>query len=172
LSQIDQEKVTSFYAAIRRESALVGGISIAVRHIESVLRMSEAHARMHLRDYVRGDDIDMAINMLLESFLQSQKTSVARQLRKKFEPYLTKKTDSNQLLLHILTKVAQDRAIYEKIMRGIEEVERVEVSIPIDQFEYEARDFTNSNINDFFKSQAFAKEFHIEGRLIKTTTKI
>lgn len=61
--------MTSFYAAIRRESSMVGGISIAVRHIESVLRMSEAHARMHLRDYVRGDDIDMAINMLLESFL-------------------------------------------------------------------------------------------------------
>jgi DNA replication licensing factor MCM2 len=47
----------------------VGGIPIAVRHIESVLRMSEAHAKIHLRDYVRSDDIDMAIEMLLESFL-------------------------------------------------------------------------------------------------------
>jgi DNA replication licensing factor MCM2 len=40
--------------------------------------MSEAHAKMHLRDYVRADDIDSAIDMLLESFLQSQKVSVAR----------------------------------------------------------------------------------------------
>lgn len=47
----------------------MGGISIAVRHIESVLRMAEAHAKMHLRDYVRSDDIDQAIEMLLESFL-------------------------------------------------------------------------------------------------------
>jgi len=69
LSEIDKEKVTQFYADIRRESNVVGGISIAVRHIESVLRMSEAHAKMHLRDYVRSDDIDMAIDMLLESFL-------------------------------------------------------------------------------------------------------
>ena len=69
LNEIDRDKVTNFYADIRRESNVVGGIPIAVRHIESVLRMSEAYARMHLRDYVRSDDIDFAIDMLLESFL-------------------------------------------------------------------------------------------------------
>lgn len=78
LNEIDKEKVTQFYADIRKESSIVGGIPIAVRHIESVLRMSEAMAKMHLRDYVRSDDIDQAIEMLLESFLQSQKLSVAR----------------------------------------------------------------------------------------------
>jgi len=71
LSEIDKEKVTNFYAKIRHESSAVGGIPIAVRHIESVLRMSEAYARLHLRDYVRADDIDFAINMLLDSFLQT-----------------------------------------------------------------------------------------------------
>lgn len=71
LNEIDKEKVTQFYADIRKESLAVGGIPIAVRHIESVLRMAEAHAKMHLRDYVRSDDIDLAISMLLESFLQS-----------------------------------------------------------------------------------------------------
>jgi len=78
LNDIDKEKVTQFYADIRKESNIVGGIPIAVRHIESVLRMSEARAKMHLRDYVRSDDIDSAIEMLLDSFLQSQKVSVAR----------------------------------------------------------------------------------------------
>lgn len=95
LNEIDKEKVTQFYADIRRESTVVGGIPIGVRHIESVLRMSEANAKMHLRDYVRSDDIDSAIDMMLESFLQSQKVSVARQLRKKFEHYQTKKSDPN-----------------------------------------------------------------------------
>ncbi len=71
LNEIDRDKVSNFYADIRRESSVVGGIPIAVRHIESVLRMSEAYARMHLRDHVRSDDIDFAIDMLLESFLQS-----------------------------------------------------------------------------------------------------
>jgi len=78
LSEIDQNKITQFYADIRRESTMVGGIPIAVRHIESVIRMSEAYAKMHLRDHVRSDDIDMAIEMLLDSFLQSQKVTVAR----------------------------------------------------------------------------------------------
>lgn len=109
LSEIDQNKITQFYADIRRESNLVGGIPIAVRHIESVIRMSEAWAKMHLRDYVRSDDIDHAIEMLLESFLQSQKVSVARQLAKKFEKYRTRQQDSSQLLLHTLRKVVGDR---------------------------------------------------------------
>jgi len=109
LSEIDQNKVTQFYADIRRESNTVGGIPIAVRHIESVIRMSEAWAKMHLRDYVRSDDIDHAIEMLLESFLQSQKVSVARQLTKKFEKYRTRQSDSSQLLLHTLKKVVGDR---------------------------------------------------------------
>lgn len=69
LSEIDKEKVTNFYADIRKESNVVGGIPIAVRHIESILRMAEAHAKIHLRDFVRSDDIDVAIEMLLESFL-------------------------------------------------------------------------------------------------------
>ena len=71
LNEIDKEKVTKFYADIRKESSQVGGIPIAVRHIESVLRMSEAHAKMHLRDYVRTEDIDFAIDMMVNSFEQS-----------------------------------------------------------------------------------------------------
>lgn len=57
-------------------------------------------------------------------------------------------------------------------MRGIEEAERIEVKIPLDQFEYEARDFSNHNLTEFFKSPAFLKDYQIEGRTIKTTTKI
>jgi DNA replication licensing factor MCM2 len=38
-------------------------VPIAVRHIESILRMSEACARMHLRDHVREDDVDMALKV-------------------------------------------------------------------------------------------------------------
>jgi len=37
-----------------------GGVPIVVRHIESIMRMAEAHAKMHLREYVRDDDVDAA----------------------------------------------------------------------------------------------------------------
>jgi DNA replication licensing factor MCM2 len=57
--------------------------------------MSEAYARIHLREYVKSEDIDNAIEMLLESFLQTQKLSVAMKLNKKFEKYRTKLTNHN-----------------------------------------------------------------------------
>lgn len=53
-----------------------------MRHIESIVRMAEAHARMHLRDSVRSDDVDLAIRVMLESFISSQKFSVTKQLKK------------------------------------------------------------------------------------------
>ena len=37
------------YAELRRASIHAGGIPVAIRHIESIIRMTEAHARMHLR---------------------------------------------------------------------------------------------------------------------------
>lgn len=53
-----------------------------MRHIESMIRMAEAHARMHLRDYVQEDDVNMAIRVMLESFIDTQKFSVMRSMRK------------------------------------------------------------------------------------------
>lgn len=44
--------------------------------------MAEAHARMHLRDYVMEDDVNMAIRVMLESFIDTQKFSVMRSMRK------------------------------------------------------------------------------------------
>ena len=59
-----------------------GSIPITVRHIESMIRMAEAHARIHLRDYVMEDDVNMAIRVMLESFVDTQKFSVMRSMRK------------------------------------------------------------------------------------------
>jgi len=44
--------------------------------------MSEAHARMHLRDYVNEDDVNMAIRIMLESFISTQKFSIMKSMRK------------------------------------------------------------------------------------------
>jgi len=68
---MEKDRITEFYTDIRKYSQAIGGIPIGVRHIESMLRMSEAHAKMHLREYVKSEDINVAIKMLLDSFLQS-----------------------------------------------------------------------------------------------------
>ncbi len=124
LNEIDKEKVTQFYADIRRESSVVGGIPIAVRHIESVLRMSEAYAKIHLRDYVRAEDIDFAIAMMVQSFLQSQKETVAKVLEKKFKKYMSRAENENfSLLIHNLSKYANTQIGLKKMSLGVEEVE-------------------------------------------------
>ena len=58
------------------------GVPIAVRHVESMVRLSEAHARMHLRPFVSDSDVDMAIRVMLESFISTQKYGVQRSLEK------------------------------------------------------------------------------------------
>lgn len=58
------------YTELRREAGMTHAMPVAVRHLESMVRMSEAHARMHLRDKVDPADIDVAIRLMLESFVQ------------------------------------------------------------------------------------------------------
>jgi len=82
LQEIDQDKIARLYGELRRESLASGSIPITVRHIESIIRMSEAHARMHLREVVRSDDVDLAIRVCLDSFINAQKYSVMKQMRK------------------------------------------------------------------------------------------
>ena len=82
LHQMDQDKVAKMYSDLRRESMATGSIPITVRHIESMIRMAESHARMHLRDYVNEDDVNMAIRIMLESFIATQKFSIMRSMRK------------------------------------------------------------------------------------------
>lgn len=82
LQQMDEAKLSKLYSELRRESLASGSIPITVRHLESMVRLAEAHARMHLRDYVRGDDVDMAIRVALDSFVSAQKYSLMKTLRK------------------------------------------------------------------------------------------
>ncbi|KAI0988504.1 hypothetical protein GJ496_010739 [Pomphorhynchus laevis] len=82
LHRINQSRIANIYSELRRESMVTGSIPITVRHVESIIRMSEAHARMHLREYVSDDDVNMAIRVMVESFIDTQKYSVIRQIRR------------------------------------------------------------------------------------------
>ncbi len=44
--------------------------------------MAEASAKMHLREYVRTDDVDLAISVAIGSFVSAQKLSVKRSLER------------------------------------------------------------------------------------------
>ena len=82
LQQLDQDKLARLYADLRRESLATGSFPITVRHLESMIRMSEASAKMNLRDYVRADDIDLAIQVTVGSFVNAQKMSIKKTLER------------------------------------------------------------------------------------------
>lgn len=96
-----------------------GGVPIAVRHLESIIRMAEASARMHLRNEVRKTDFDLAIKVVLESFIQAQKISVRKALYRSFQKYITHGEDNNVLLMHQLQGLILDVEKYKLVSREI-----------------------------------------------------
>ena len=154
----DQEKVASLYVALRRESAASGGVPIAVRHVESIMRMAEAHAKMHLRDYVRDDDLDASIRMMLESFITAQKFSVRRALRRSFAKFITSVEDCAHLLLDILQDMFRKEQMYQVIrLRQLNQPEEMldRLEVPLDEFESRARERRIYEVSEFCTSEAF-----------------
>src|SRR5215471_1384713 len=82
LFDLDQEKLARLFAELRRESLSTGSFPITVRHLESMIRMAEASAKMHLREYVRKDDVDLAIAVTVGSFVNAQKLSIKKSLER------------------------------------------------------------------------------------------
>jgi DNA replicative helicase MCM subunit Mcm2 (Cdc46/Mcm family) len=93
------------------------GVPIAVRHVESLIRMSEASARMHLREYVNDADVNLAIRTCLESFVSTQKYAVQRTLQRKFKGYLTYQKDFNALALDVLRSHVREALHYNRMVR-------------------------------------------------------
>merc|ERR1712168_1417098 len=152
LHNMDQDKIAKMYSELRRESMATGSIPITVRHIESMIRMAEAHARMHLRDYVHEDDVNMAIRVMLESFIDTQKFSVMRNMKKTFARYLSFKKDNNELLLFVLKQLVRDQITYHK---NRYRTEPSIIEIGEDDFIDRARQVDVHNLVTFYESDIF-----------------
>jgi len=111
LHTFQQEKVSRLYAELRLESIACGGMPIAVRHLESLMRISEAHAKMRLRDFVGNDDVDVAIEVVVRSFIGSQQRSVRRALEHGFTKYLSADHHS-ELLVHTIRSLLSEARWY------------------------------------------------------------
>uniref|UniRef100_A0A670Y883 DNA replication licensing factor MCM2 n=1 Tax=Pseudonaja textilis TaxID=8673 RepID=A0A670Y883_PSETE len=152
LNQMDQDKVARMYSELRKESMATGSIPITVRHIESMIRMAEAHARMHLRDYVVEDDVNMAIRVMLESFIDTQKFSVMRSMRKTFAKYLAFRRDNNELLLFILKQLVSEQVMYQRNRYG---AQQDTTEVPEKDLIEKARQINIHNLSAFFDSDLF-----------------
>jgi len=79
---ISDDKIANLYAMLRKESELTGSIAITIRNVESMIRMAEAHAKLHLRSVVTDGDVGEATRIMLQCFVNTQKASVMRQMWK------------------------------------------------------------------------------------------
>lgn len=98
-----------------------GGISIVVRNLDSIIRLSEAYAKIQLRDFVNKDDVKRAVKMVLKSFINTQKGSIGRNMQFKFKRYLTINEDTFDEAFTILVKLF-------KIAEPVDSMKFVEMS--------------------------------------------
>lgn len=164
LTNMDQDKVSKMYSQLRQESLTTGSLPITVRHIESVIRMAEASARIHLRDYVQEDDVNMAIRMMLESFIESQKYGVMKTMRQTFQKYLSFKKDNSELLYYILRQMTQEQLSFMRCLHGsARDFSTIEISEK--DFMDKARQIDIHDVKPFYESRIFkANHYSYNGK--------
>ncbi|XGW25307.1 hypothetical protein V3C99_006604 [Haemonchus contortus] len=154
LQQRHSEKLASVFAQMRKQSMATGSVAITVRHVESMIRLSEAHAKLHLRAFVNDEDVQAATRIMLESFINTQKASIMRQMRKTFSKYLTANRSSSELLLFILKQLVKEQMHYEAARGKGSNV--ASVAIAESDFIDKAQQFKIENVKAFYSSDLFA----------------
>lgn len=155
LQHADADKISRVYADLRREFVTGQGVPIAVRHVESLIRMSEASARMHLREYVNDQDVNLAIQTCLESFISTQKYSVQRTLMRKFKGYLSFQKDFNALALDVLRSMVREAMHYNEMIGRVGSLAEG-IPIKLKNYEEKAREYSINDLEPFFSSDLFS----------------
>jgi DNA replication licensing factor MCM2 len=169
LSDIDKEKLATFYKDIRQEAFRTGGAPMTARHIESIIRLAEASARMELRQHVQAKDLDFAISIMLESFIQSQKHAVAEELRKKFRVYISQATPLSDQFVRLLERLFRDKA--EDLRLQGHDVPAADISVAMTDVvsSIERHDLDMTEAMQFMRSERFRQNFHLEGEVLYQT---
>mmetsp|Transcript_29080 Transcript_29080/g.50859 ORF Transcript_29080/g.50859 Transcript_29080/m.50859 type:complete len:880 (+) Transcript_29080:89-2728(+) len=169
IANIDKEKLSNFYKDIRAEAFRQGGAPMTARHIESIIRLAEASARLELRHHVLSKDLDYAISLMLESFIQSQKHQVAGELRKKFRRYIAQSTPISDQFMALLERLFKDKAEQMRLARpGGESPDIADVSIDMADVvkQIERYDLDMDEAQNFMRTQRFRQNFRVEGETV------
>lgn len=153
LYDMDQDKLARLFSDLRRESLATGSYPITVRHLESMIRMAEASAKMSLREYVRADDIDMAISVAVGSFVSTQKMSIKKTLERGFRKYLTQSRDYEELLAFLLGQIVKEKARFHQLQRH-EQPELI--TVKMSELDERAKEHDIYDTSTFLRSKLFA----------------
>lgn len=166
VSDIDKDKLANFYKDIRAEAFRSGGAPMTARHIESIIRLAEASARIELRQHVNSKDLDFAISIMLESFIQSQKHQVAEELRKKFRRYIAQATPLSDQFMRLLEKLFRDKA-EDLRLQGVD-VDAADIPVLMTDVvnSIERHDLDIAQAQDFMRSERFRQNFRLSGETL------
>lgn len=172
LDALDEERLSRLYVDLRRESLNTGSYPITVRHLESMIRMAEASAKMHLRDYVRSDDIDVAIRATVESFVSAQKMSVKRTLERGFRKYIHQARDSDELLSFLLGGIVKDKMRFSRYggHRSTDDGPSA-ITVPLSELETRAKELDIFDVRPFLLSRVFKANGYVYSEGDGTITK-
>ncbi|CAJ0576172.1 unnamed protein product, partial [Mesorhabditis spiculigera] len=174
LSEKYAEKFSRLYAQLRKESLATGSVAVTVRMVESMIRLSEAHAKIHLRSYVNEADVQVAMQIMLESFINTQKASIKRQMQRNFSKHLTANRSPDELLLFTLKQMVNDQARYDNAQvgaRGDGGSLPEKVVIAEAPFLEKARQLGVENIHNFLESKTFQRNNFTYDPAKKTITR-
>lgn len=155
ISNMDTNTIPRLYTELRQESKH-GGIAITVRHMESIIRLSEAHARIHLREFVLQEDVTAAISLFLRCFIQTQKYSMRSAMENRFRRYLDSDSEPIPLIRHYIRLITQTVRQLELSSTGVEPT-RVQIDIS-DLAPYTAS-VSQEALHAYFESEEFSKEY-------------
>ncbi len=157
LLSVDDRLIVDLYTDLRKRAQASGGIQITSRQIESLIRMAEAHAKMHLRDIVTKADVDAAIDTMLESFLSSQKLSARSVLEPQFAKYRRRDEQRYRLLLDRLRVDVENGVRYRQLLHRVDYNVAIStpIEIPITKFVDWAKTIGIVDLRAFFISNEF-----------------
>merc|ERR1712178_59090 len=130
------------------------------------IRMAEASARMELRQHVQAKDLDFAISIMLESFIQSQKHAVAEEMRKKFRQYIAQATPLSDQFMRLLEKLFRDKA-EDLRLQGVD-VDAADIPVLMTDVvnSIERHDLDIAQAQDFMRSERFRQNFRLSGETL------
>eukprot|EP00767_Chilomastix_cuspidata_P001689 gnl/Chilomastix_cuspidata/1814.p1 GENE.gnl/Chilomastix_cuspidata/1814~~gnl/Chilomastix_cuspidata/1814.p1 ORF type:complete len:924 (+),score=216.16 gnl/Chilomastix_cuspidata/1814:32-2803(+) len=169
LSTLDMSRIESLYVELRQESQLAGSLPVNVRLVQSIVRIAEASARMHLRHQVIESDIDFAVKVVLRSFIAAQKASVRKTLEQRFRRYIQDRSDTNRLLSFLLGAMVREQVQYE--MAVGEGAAPTHVTLSRALFEARAREKNIFHLDSFYESPFFVEGGYSFSTDLKTIEK-
>jgi len=167
VTDIDKNKLARFYQEIRQEAFRSGGAPMTARHVDSIMRLTEASAKMELRQHCTSADLDWALSVTLESFIQSQKHQVAEELRKRFRQYIAHATPISDQIMILLDRLFRDRHAEINLNRaeGEPEIELSNVAVSMAEVvrQIENDDLDIDQVHSFMETHRFRQNFRVEG---------